>query len=83
MDTANEFLQSADLILIVTGTLMGTLARLITLKIDYRQNPSYPSAYFINIVTGFIAAALGAIAIPALLAKDFAAITFLALAMFL
>ncbi len=80
MDTVNEFLQSADLILIATGTFMGTLARFITLTIDYRQNPSYPSAYFINIVTGFIAAALGAIAIPALLAKDFAAITFLALA---
>ncbi len=57
---------------------MGTIARVITLVIDYRQNPSYPNGQFINIVTGFVAAALGSVAIPAIVEKDFTAITFLA-----
>ena len=69
-----------DIYIIVTGIVMGTVARLTTLKVDFRQIPTYPSAYFNNIVFGFIASALGAIAIPAVLAKDFTAITFLTLA---
>ncbi len=66
--------------LILTGIAAGTVARVITLVIDYRQNPSYPNGKFINLVAGFIASALGAVAIPAIIEKDFAAITFLALA---
>lgn len=69
-----------DIYVIATGVLMGTLARVSTLKVDFRQIPTYPSAYFNNIVFGFIASALGAIAIPALLTRDFTAITFLTLA---
>jgi len=69
-----------DIYTISTGIVMGTTARLITLKADFRQVPTYPSAYFNNIVFGFIASALGAIAIPAILSKDFTAITFLVLA---
>lgn len=69
-----------DIYIIVTGIVMGTTARLTTLKVDFRQVPTYPSAYFNNIVFGFIASALGAIAIPAVLAKDFTSITFLTLA---
>ena len=68
------------LALILTGIAAGTVARVITLVIDYRQNPSYPNGKFINLVAGFIASALGAVAIPAIIEKDFAAITFLALA---
>lgn len=67
------------IVLIITGVVMGTVARVITLVIDYRQNPSFPNGQFINIVTGFIAAALGSVAIPAIIEKDFTAITFLAL----
>ncbi len=59
---------------------MGTTARLITLKVDTRQNPSFPNGCFIHIVIGFVAAALGAVAIPAILTGDFVAFTFLALA---
>ena len=66
--------------LILTGIAAGTVARVITLVIDYRQSPSYPNGKFIHLVAGFIASALGAVAIPALIEKDFAAITFLALA---
>ena len=69
-----------DIYVIVTGIIMGTTARLITLKVDFRQIPSYPSAYFNNIILGLIASALGPIAIPAILAKNFTAVTFLTLA---
>ena len=79
MEAARE-LQYADIILIVSGIVMGTLARVITLRVDHRQNPSYPGGYFINLVTGFIASVLGSVAIPALMAKNFTAVTFLTLA---
>ncbi|SHI09586.1 hypothetical protein SAMN02745823_02362 [Sporobacter termitidis DSM 10068] len=79
METAKS-LSAADIYIIVTGIVMGTAARLYTLKIDMRQIPSYPSAYFNNIILGFIAAALGAIAVPAFLARDFVAVTFLTIA---
>lgn len=69
-----------DIYTISTGIIMGTIARLVTMKVDFRQIPTYPSAYFNNIVFGVIASALGAIAIPALLTKDYTSITFLALA---
>lgn len=50
------------------------------LKTDYRFYPGYPHGYVTHISLGFIAAALGASAVPALLEKDFTAVTFLALA---
>ncbi len=59
---------------------MGTAARFVTLRIDLRQVPGYPNSCFINLVTGFFAACLGAVAIPSLLSNDFAAVTFLMLA---
>lgn len=79
MDTIQS-LSLNDIYLIVTGIVMGTAARLVTLKVDFRQIPSYPSAYFNNIILGLIASALGALAIPAILAKDYTAVTFLTLA---
>lgn len=69
-----------DIYMLVTGIVLGTAARLLTLKVDMRQIPSYPSAYFNNMIHGFIAASLGAIAIPALAARDYTAVTFLTLA---
>ena len=57
------------------------MARILTIKEDFRQYPSYPNGYFIQIITGFVAAALGAVAIPALLSKNFVAVTFLTLAL--
>ena len=59
---------------------MGTIARIVTLRIDTRQNPSYPTGGFINIVIGILASFLGAVAIPSLLNKEFTAVTFIALA---
>lgn len=59
---------------------VGTLGRLYLLRVDYRQYPSYPRGIIMHLTFGVIAAALGAVAIPALLAQDYAAVTFLALA---
>lgn len=79
METIKD-LQFPDIVLILSGIVMGTFARIITLHIDYRQNPSFPGGVFNNLVTGFIASILGAVAIPAIMAKNFTAVTFLALA---
>ncbi len=69
-----------DLFIILCGIVMGTIARIVTLRIDTRQNPSYPTGGFINIVIGILASSLGAVAIPSLLNKEFTAVTFIALA---
>ncbi|EKO1912684.1 YIEGIA family protein [Clostridium botulinum] len=69
-----------QIIFIITAIIMGSLARILTIIQDYRQYPSYPNGYLINLVTGIIAAALGAVAVPALMNKNFTAITFLSLA---
>ncbi|WP_228027702.1 YIEGIA family protein [Bacillus fonticola] len=69
-----------QIVLIVTAIVVGTLSRAFTLNEDYRQYPSYPNGYLIHLITGFVAAALGAVAIPALLTKNFVAVTFLTLA---
>lgn len=66
--------------MITTGFVVGTFARIVTLKEDYRQYPSYPNGFVIHIVTGAVAAAIGAVAIPALLTKNFVGVSFLALA---
>ena len=75
-----EVLSQEYMVMILTGILSGMIARVITLYVDYRQTPTYPNGLFNNLVTGFIASALGAVAIPALIEQDFTAITFLALA---
>ena len=69
-----------DLVIILCGIAMGTIARIVTLRIDTRQNPSFPTGGFICIVIGILASALGAVAIPSLLNKEFTAVTFIALA---
>lgn len=74
-------MQLQDYLIVITiGTLFGTIARTVLLRIDYKQYPGYPHGYIIHLSQGFIASALGAVAIPALLEKDFTAFTFLALA---
>ncbi len=66
--------------IIAFTVFVGTIARGIMLKLDYRQYPTYPHGALAHLSLGFIAAALGSVAIPALIEKDFAAVTFLALA---
>ncbi|MGF7185021.1 hypothetical protein GGQ84_001106 [Desulfitispora alkaliphila] len=65
---------------VIIGIAFGVFARTIMLKVDYRQYPSYPHGYITHISLGFMAAALGAVAIPAIAAEDFVAVTFLTLA---
>lgn len=50
------------------------------LRIDYRQYPTYPHGYITHLALGFIAALIGAVLVPALLLKEFTAVTFLTLA---
>lgn len=68
------------LMVILAGLLAGTASRMILLRIDYRQYPGYPHGYLAHTFLGFIASALGAVAVPAIIKPDFAAVTFLALA---
>lgn len=65
---------------IMLGALFGVAARLSMLRTDYRQYPTYPHGRIIHISLGVIAAALGSVAVPALLHKEYTAITFLTLA---
>jgi uncharacterized protein len=65
---------------IVIGTMFGIIARLSMLRTDYRQYPTYPHGRIIHLALGVIAAALGALAVPSLLEKEYTAVTFLALA---
>lgn len=76
-----QFLSFENLSVIITAVIIGTLARIWILKEDYRQYPSYPNGYLIHVITGFVAAALGAVAIPALMSKNFVAVTFLTVAL--
>ncbi len=68
------------MVIILAGTLAGILTRILLLKLDYRQYPGYPHGYISHFSLGAIASALGAVAVPALMNKDFTAFTFLALA---
>lgn len=63
--------------LLVVSILVGSIARALILRIDYRQFPSYPHSYLIHLTLGAIASTLGALFIPALLAKEYIAVTFL------
>lgn len=69
-----------ELAAILAGTLAGSIARLIMLRSDYRQYPSFPHGYVIHMSLGVIAAFIGAVALPALLARRYDAATFLAVA---
>jgi hypothetical protein len=69
-----------DLVAIISGIIIGTLSRYLMLRRDVRQYPSYPHAVLNHLALGFVAATLGAVAIPAIVAKEYTAVTFLALA---
>jgi hypothetical protein len=64
---------------VVTGVALGTLARLVMLRTDFRQYPSYPHGYASHLALGIVAAFTGAVAIPALVNREIAATAFLAL----
>lgn len=60
--------------------MAGFAARWLMLRNDYRHYPTYPHGHLTHLALGFIAASLGAVAIPAITKPDYVAVTFLALA---
>ncbi len=64
----------------MAGVLAGFLDRWLLLRSDYRYYPTYPHGVITHLTLGFIAAALGAVAVPAIAKPDFVAVTFLTLA---
>lgn len=68
------------LLVIISGVVAGVIVRFLVLRSDYRHYPAYPHGYFTHIALGFIAASLGAVAIPAIAKPDYVAVTFLVLA---
>ncbi len=67
-------------IVIAAGIAAGSLNRWLLLRSDYRHYPTYPHGQLIHLALGFIAASLGAVAVPAIAKPDFVAVTFLVLA---
>jgi hypothetical protein len=65
---------------ILFGIIAGTIARIIMLRTDYRQYPTYLHGRVIHLSLGFIAASLGAVAVPAIMELEFTAVTFLTVA---
>ncbi|MEK5038523.1 YIEGIA family protein [Sporosarcina sp. FSL K6-3457] len=65
---------------VVMGIIFGFVARTLLLRTDFRQYPTYPTGRIIHLSLGFIAAFIGAVAIPSVLESDWAAVTFLGLA---
>lgn len=62
------------------GVVAGFVARWMMLRSDYRHYPTYPHGQLTHLALGFIAAGLGAVAIPAIAKPDYVAVTFLVLA---
>lgn len=65
---------------ILLGMIVGIITRLVMLKTDTRQYPTRLHGKIVHVAMGFIAAILGAVAIPSIMKKDFSALTFLTLA---
>ena len=61
------------------AVILGTLSRFLVLRIKDRQYPTRPQDYIEQIIIAGLTSSLGAIALPALIDKEFAALTFLAI----
>lgn len=66
--------------IITPSIILGIISRVSMLKVDYRQYPSYPQGVFSHFTLGIVSSSLGAVALPAMLEREFSAVTFLALA---
>lgn len=67
-------------VVILMGVAAGFLDRWVLLRSDYRHYPTYPHGQLTHLALGFIAASLGAVAVPAIAKPDYVAVTFLVLA---
>ena len=61
----------------LVAVLLGTLCRFLVLRIKDKQYPKRPQDYIEQIIMAGLTSSLGAIALPALMDKEFAALTFL------
>lgn len=68
------------LVAIIWGVVAGFIDRWLMLRNDQRNYPTYPHGHITHLAHGFIAASLGAVAIPAIAEPDYVAVTFLVLA---
>ncbi|MGL5330804.1 MAG: YIEGIA domain-containing protein [Peptostreptococcaceae bacterium] len=57
---------------------IGTLCRVFVLRVTDKQYPARPQDYLEQLITAGLSASLGAIVMPALIDKEFAALTFFA-----
>ncbi len=73
-------LLSETTIAILLGIGFGTGARIYMLRTDYRSYPTYLHGRIIHILAGFIASALGAVLLPAIVNQDYTAVTFFTVA---
>ena len=62
------------------GLGIGVASRLIMLNLDKKQYPTQPNVLLTQLVLAFVASALGALLVPALIARSYTSITFLSLA---
>ncbi len=65
---------------VLIGTIIGFGSRIAFMQTDFRQYPTYPTGRIIHLSFGFIAAFIGAVAVPAVIESDWTAVTFLGLA---
>lgn len=64
---------------VLAGVASGMVARLGLLRVDYRSYPGYPHGYISHVAQGLVASLLGAVALPALVERQYTAVTFLSL----
>lgn len=62
----------------IVSLIIGTLCRAFVLRISDKQYPTRPQDYLQQIIIAGLSASLGAIALPALIDKEFSALTFFA-----
>lgn len=60
----------------IVALLIGVLCRGLVLRVTDKQYPSRPQDYLEQIIISGLSASLGAIAFPALIDKEFSALTF-------
>lgn len=63
----------------IVAMIIGTLCRFFVLRVKDSQYPTMPQDYIEQIIIATLAASLGAVAFPALIDKEFSALTFLAI----
>ncbi|MDR1773833.1 MAG: YIEGIA family protein [Clostridioides sp.] len=62
------------------GVCIGVTSRIIMLNTDQKQYPSHPNILVTQLVLAFVASALGALLVPAIIERSYTSITFLSLA---